>query len=1120
MTDFATLVLAADTRQMVGARQELDRVTAAGGKAEKSTQGLSRSFVALAARMAAAAAAAVSFRQAVQIIGDFDRSMGQLAAVTRATTRDLEAMRKTARDLGSTTEFTARQAADGMRFLGMAGFSAAESMAAIPAVLDLATAASMDLARAADISSNIMSAFGVEAGNAAQVADLLAAASSSANTDVSQLGEAMKFAGPVAQALGVSMGDTAAAIGVLSDAGIQGSMAGTSLRTIMSSLVNPSNQAAAALAGMGISLDEVNPRTVSLVEIMERLERGGLSAADAMTIFGQRGGPAILALTSQTDSLRRLTDSLTDVEGRAGEMAGIIRGDLRGAFDSMTSAAQGLIITLGEAGLTRVIMGSINALTAFIRFVDQGVRGLQLMGQHLGTFMGSQAGMERSIDAATDAMRQQIIASGALALDTLPAGARVSRDYALAQLELMEATLAAMEAQRLQNIERVKGSGPYIGAELEIMELQNIALQNQLETRRTLSQLGISPDMEEYAIAMEDANRFAAELESQIELIIAEQQSMLAEAAKVPEEFQRLVDTAHDLKRSIAEASGEVVTLKDKTKGAREEGESLSRVLGNLSMSTQPITVAGQLASQLQLATGAALGLRAALSFQNELGIPDARPRLGFGGQPSLPGATFGEGSGGAVTLGFGNVTSETAALNREVQRLTASAQDLASTMGGGGGGGGGGSSVADAALRGADAVRKTAEEIVAASNAMQQAMREEAFGDTIDMILGSFDRGFKGAFARIARGFGDMLKDMAMQAARQNIMGSMGMGPAGGGLGGILGGLGSFGGLGGLLGGFAGPLAIGMGLFSLFRGRRSSGGSSSGGNDQQRVADEAFRLETRRLELLGRTNEVIERQLLGYHESNRAAARHIMNLERRAEREAEIEQIRFERQTAREMKMQMTLQQREGLETRLLMLQGNAQELRRREILALEPANRGLLKQIWALEWAAKAAEKAAARQEELNRANESIARERYDLETRLLTLQGDTVALRERELALINPTNQALQKQIWALEDMEASLRSVQRVTNALNVQDFVSRVDFNRASALSGSGAVAGGAFVPAAPSIAMPANQNGGQDYSEMLRLILERLTRIEIDGQRRTTILRNWEDDGLPEERVA
>jgi len=186
----------------------------------------------------------------------------------------------------------------------------------------------MGLGNAADISSNIMSAFGIAATDAASVADVLAAASSRSNTDVEQLGTAMSFVGPVASALEIEMSDAAAAIGVLSDAGIQGSSAGTGLRRVLSSLANPTGEAKTALEGLGLELERLNPQTNDITEIVQRLSNAGLSAADALTIFGDRGGPAILALTSQTGRLRELTGALTDVEGESARMADTMRDNL------------------------------------------------------------------------------------------------------------------------------------------------------------------------------------------------------------------------------------------------------------------------------------------------------------------------------------------------------------------------------------------------------------------------------------------------------------------------------------------------------------------------------------------------------------------------------------------------------------------------------------------------------------------------------------------------------------------------------------------------------------------------------------------------------------------------
>ena len=315
----------------------------------------------------------------VRTLSSFESGMSKVAAVTRASASELAAMRDVAKDLGSTTEFTAAQAASGLSFLGMAGFSAAESISAIPAVLDLATASAMDLGRAADISSNIMSAFGIAATDAGSVADILAAAASRANTDVGQLGEAMKFVGPIASALDISMNDTAAAIGILSDAGLQGTMAGTGLRRVLSSLINPTDDAVDALDALGVKLSDVNPETASLVDIVDTLAKSGLEAGDALTIFGDRGGPAILALTSQSAGLKELTGELQNVEGAAKTMADVMRDNVGGDITILKSGISGLIIAIGEAGLTGGIRTVVQGLTSMVGVLSKMAPAIKII---------------------------------------------------------------------------------------------------------------------------------------------------------------------------------------------------------------------------------------------------------------------------------------------------------------------------------------------------------------------------------------------------------------------------------------------------------------------------------------------------------------------------------------------------------------------------------------------------------------------------------------------------------------------------------------------------------------------------------------------------------------------
>lgn len=376
-TDTGYLGIEVDSRDLKRGGRDLDEFAGKGEAAARDTKSSSKkmvsSFKLVAAGIVAVVAVVATLSSSITTIASFETSVSKMGAVSRASRIELEAMRKVALKLGSTTEFSATQAADGLTFLAKAGFSATESMAAIPAVLDLATASGMGLAATADIASNVMSGFGVAAAKAGDVADILAAASSRSNTDVMQLGDAMKFVGPVASALGVSMSETAAAIGILSDAGIQGGMAGTSFRRVLSSLVNPTGAAKKAIKDLQVELEDVNPATNKTADIVKTLADAGLTAADALTIFGDRGGPAILALTSQTDDLQRLTGELKNVEDESKRMAETFRDNLKGDIQSFKSAVEGLILALGDGGLTGFLRGSFQGATTLTRYLTENL---------------------------------------------------------------------------------------------------------------------------------------------------------------------------------------------------------------------------------------------------------------------------------------------------------------------------------------------------------------------------------------------------------------------------------------------------------------------------------------------------------------------------------------------------------------------------------------------------------------------------------------------------------------------------------------------------------------------------------------------------------------------------
>src|SRR5690554_5531991 len=214
--------------------------------------------------LAAAAAGGFSLQRIIRESTDFDTAMRQLSATSRATAEQLAALEKQSRELGATSMFSARQAADAQNFLAMAGFQVNEILSATPGVLRLATAANIELAQAADIASNVLGGFRLNVEELDRVLDVLAATTTGSNTNISQLGQALSFAAPLAASAGIEIEEAAAAIGVLSDAGLQASRAGTGLVGVIRQLSNVTTQGQDALATYGLTVADVDVSTLGL----------------------------------------------------------------------------------------------------------------------------------------------------------------------------------------------------------------------------------------------------------------------------------------------------------------------------------------------------------------------------------------------------------------------------------------------------------------------------------------------------------------------------------------------------------------------------------------------------------------------------------------------------------------------------------------------------------------------------------------------------------------------------------------------------------------------------------------------------------------------------------------
>lgn len=278
----------------------------------------------------------------------FQDAMAEVVAVTTGAAENYAALSKKAEELGRTTRYTAVQAAQGMAFLGRAGFSAVQVIDTIGPALQLAAAGQLELAEAADIASNVLSAFQLEVSALGHVADVLAQTAASSNTSVRQLGEAMSYAAPAAAAAGISMDETAAAIGVLGNNGIQASSAGTAMRGMLIALAAPTNQAKTAFKELGVVIEKQADGSIDLLGTLQKLGTAQMNLGQATAIFRRTGAAAALALSKQVEAAKNLTAANIDSAGAAKDMAFIMENTLGGAMRRLLAAVSSLVKAFGS----------------------------------------------------------------------------------------------------------------------------------------------------------------------------------------------------------------------------------------------------------------------------------------------------------------------------------------------------------------------------------------------------------------------------------------------------------------------------------------------------------------------------------------------------------------------------------------------------------------------------------------------------------------------------------------------------------------------------------------------------------------------------------------------------
>lgn len=292
---------------------------------------------------------------AVKAGSDFEAQMSRVKAISGATGTEFEKLKDQAIKLGSDTSFSASQAAEGMENLAAAGFTTNEIMEAMPGLLDMAAASGEDLASSSEIAASTLRGFGLEAEEAGHVADVLAENANRTNAAVSDTGEAMKYVAPLARAAGIRFEETAAAIGIMANAGIKGSQAGTTLRGAISRLSKPTDDMRDAMEELGISFYDSNGKMKSLSEQVGMLEGAFSGMTDEqknnylVTLYGQEALSGMLALINEGQgSLTDLTKSYENCDGSAKKAADTMQDNLKGAIDELSGSAESLGIVFYE----------------------------------------------------------------------------------------------------------------------------------------------------------------------------------------------------------------------------------------------------------------------------------------------------------------------------------------------------------------------------------------------------------------------------------------------------------------------------------------------------------------------------------------------------------------------------------------------------------------------------------------------------------------------------------------------------------------------------------------------------------------------------------------------------
>ena len=388
--DLGTLLVRVRSKGVNETKNEL-------GLLQKSLGGTKKVASTVAKGLTAASAAIVAgFGAAVKVGSDFEAQMSTVSAISGASAEDMEQLGEKAKEMGIKTKFSATEAGQAMEYMAMAGWKTEEMLNGIEGIMNLAAASGEELAATSDIVTDAMTAFGMSADQSARFADVLAAASSNSNTNVGMMGETFKYVAPIAGAMKFSIEDTAVAIGLMANAGIKGSQAGTALRQTLSRLATPTKQSQIAIDELKLSVTNTDGSFKSFGTILEELRNkfGKLTdqqkATYATMLGGQEAMSGLLAIINASDAdFNKLTVAINSSAGSAERMANLRLDNLQGQITLLKSSLEGLGVAVYESN-SRILTGSVAAIKDYVGQMTEAFEqgGFSALIEKTGSFLG------------------------------------------------------------------------------------------------------------------------------------------------------------------------------------------------------------------------------------------------------------------------------------------------------------------------------------------------------------------------------------------------------------------------------------------------------------------------------------------------------------------------------------------------------------------------------------------------------------------------------------------------------------------------------------------------------------------------------------------------------------